>query len=330
MSAKFQRILRETLFWLTLSLLVSIPVAFDARLHRTYAILKLVLLLIGAAALLPLIALRSLSTTQQRERLSLLFKSRHVILVSLYFLVVVISALVSADPTASLFGHFYNQMGLITRFCFFVCFIALIVGIGKNQRCLEACLWAIGICGFVVSAYATAQFFGYDPFLPSFLYTSDSAAGSVVRVISTLGHADYLGNFLLYTTPLTAGLAIATRGKARILASGATTLSVIAIVASGTRGAWVGLISGTVVFIALSLQEGKDSLRHASRPQLVAAAAVALLVVIVLVVAIGLSPASRSIAARARLSFTEGFTGSGRTTLWRDSIRMLPAFALTG
>lgn len=330
MSAKFQRILRETLFWLTLSLLVSIPIAFDTKLHRTYAILKLVLLLVGAAALIPLIALRALGTAQQRIRLSRLFKSPHVIIATLYLLVVISSTMVSSDPTASLFGHFYNQMGLVTRFCFFVCFISLIVGIDKNQRRLEAALWAMSFCGFLVSAYAAAQFFGYDPFLPSFLYTSDSAAGPVVRVISTLGHADYLGNFLLYTAPLTAGLAIATRGRARVLASGATTLSVIAIVVSGTRGAWVGLISGFVLFVILSLQDGKDRVRNASRSQMVRAAAVSLLVVMVLFLAIGLSPASRSIVARARLSFTEGFTGSGRTSLWRDSIKMLPAFALTG
>jgi O-antigen ligase len=330
LSAKFQRILRETLFWVTLTLLVSIPVAFDTQLHRTYAILKLVLLLVGAAALIPLIALRSLSTSQQRIRLSLLFKSRHVVIATLYLVVVIFSALVSRDPTASLFGHFYNQMGLITRVCFFVCFIALIVGIDKNQRRLEAALWAMSFCGFLVSAYAAAQFFGYDPFLPSFLYTSDSAAGSVVRVISTLGHADYLGNFLLYTAPLTAGLAIATRGRARLLASGATILSIIAIVVSGTRGAWLGLISGIVLFVTLNRQDAKDGARHSPRSLLIRATAVAVLMVIIPFLLISLSPASRSIVARARLSFTEGFTGSGRTTLWRDSIKMLPAFALTG
>lgn len=330
MSTKYQRLLRETLFWLTLTLLVSTPVAFDTHLNRTYSILKLVVLLVGTSALIPLIALRSISTARQRIRLLLLCKSRHVMIVTLFLAVVINSTVLSSDPTASLFGHFYNQMGLITRFCFFVCFAGLIVGIDGNQRLLEVMLWAMSFCGFLVSAYATAQFFGFDPFLPSSLYTSDSASGSVMRVISTLGHADYLGNFLLYTAPLTAGLAIATRGRPRILASGATMLSLIAIVASGTRGAWVGLISGMVVFVTLSLEDNKGRARHAPRSQLVRAAAVASLVVIIPLLAISISPASRSIVARARLSFTEGFTGAGRTILWRDSMKMLPAFALTG
>lgn len=330
MSTKYQRLLRETLFWLTLTLLVSTPVAFYTHLHRTYTILKLAVLLVGASALIPLIALNLLGTAQQRIRLSLLFKSRHVVIVALCLAVVISSTLLSSDPTASLFGHFYNQMGLITRFCFFVCFVGLIVGIGANQRLLEAVLWAMSLCGLVVSAYATAQFFGYDPFLQSSLYTTDTASGSVIRVISTLGHADYLGNFLLYTAPLTAGLAIATRGRPRIVASAATALSLIAIVASGTRGAWVGLILGSVLFVILSLQDTRDRVRQAPRSQLVRAVAVASLVVIIPLLAISISPASRSIVARARLSFTEGFTGAGRTILWRDSMKMLPAFALTG
>ena len=319
---------RIAVFWLAISLLVLIPLAFNTNQHRIYVTYKLALLLVGASALIPMVAFTALGTAHRRSRSAGLFKLHLVIVTSLYTAVILTSTLLSGDPVASLFGHFYNQMGLITRFCFLVCFIGVIVGIDLNQTRFETALWAITFAGLLVSAYAVAQSFGYDPLLPSVLYTSDSPEGAVVRVIGTLGHADYLGNFLLYTTPLGAGVAIAARGQARVLALLATVLSIVAIVFSGTRGAWVGLVSATVVFGILKLRDGP--LLPERRPQAVRAASLAFLVILVLSLAITLSPASRSIVARARLSFTEGFTGAGRTDLWRDSIKMVPAFALTG
>src|SRR5262249_41350188 len=253
-----------------------------------------------------------------------------VVIVGLYSLVAVSSTILSGDRVASLFGHFYNQMGLISRLCFFVCFIAVVTGIGLNQTRFEAALWVICFAGLLVSAYAVCQFFGYDPLLPSVLYTSESPEGVVVRVIGTLGHADYLGNFLLYTTPLAACLAIVSSGGARILATVATALSIIATVCSGTRGAWLGLMCGTGFFATLSLRDRKYASLRLNRRQIAIAAILGSLFILVLALAMSLSTAPRSIVQRARLSIAEGFTGSGRTNLWRDSIKMVPAFALTG
>jgi putative inorganic carbon (HCO3(-)) transporter len=329
LSAKFDSIPRKTIFWLATSLLVLIPLAFNPRLHRIYSTPKLALLLVGASLIIPLIATSALIPADESQ-LAQMFKSRLVIITALFMLVVLTSTILSGDPIASLFGHFYNQMGLITRLCFLVCFVGLIVGIDLDQSRFEAVLWAMTSTGLLVSAYAVAQFFGYDPFLPTALYTSESPAGVVVRVIGTLGHADYLGNFLLYTTPLSAGLAIATRRLARAVAMLATALSTVAIVSSGTRGAWVGLASATVVFATLNMRAGGRNSLRPRRRQVARAATFAFFAILVLSLGIGLSPASRSIVARARLSFTERFTGAGRTNLWRDSIKMVPAFALTG
>lgn len=328
--AKSERICRAATFWLCLSLLVLIPLAFDTKLHRTYAVPKLALLLVGASALLPLIAFCTTTATITGSALASRFKSTHVVIVGLYMVTVLASTVFSADQTGSLFGHFYNQMGFIPRFGFLVCFASLIIGIDLKEKRLKATLWAMTFAGLLVSAYAVVQFFGYDPFLSSVLYTSASAGGSVVRVVSTLGHADYLGNFLLYTTPLSSGLAFAAKGWTRALAWLAAALSAIAIVSSGTRGAWFGLLSGAVVFAILNLRESTGLTARARRRQVLRAATIALAIVAILSFAISLSPAARSIVTRARLSSVEGFTGAGRTYLWRDSIKMVPAFALTG
>src|SRR5713226_2015994 len=174
-SAKFDSIPRKAVFWLTISLLVTIPLAFSTELHRIYTIPKLALLLVGASALIALIALNA----SYGKRSTPLFKSRHLMITAFFMLVVLTSTILSRDPIASLFGHFYNQMGLITRICFFVCLVGLLDGIDLNQTRLETVLWAMTVTGLLISAYAVAQFYGYDPLLPSVLYTSDSPAGAV-------------------------------------------------------------------------------------------------------------------------------------------------------
>jgi hypothetical protein len=68
-----------------------------------------------------------------------------------------------------LLGSFENLMGLATRICFAICFLGLIVGIGRNRARLMQLLWAMLFTGLAVATYAFIQFFGRDPFLPSFV-----------------------------------------------------------------------------------------------------------------------------------------------------------------
>ena len=64
----------------------------------------------------------------------------------------------------------------------------------------------MALAGGLVAAYACSQFFGLDFFVPSSVYTFNSDGAKIVRVGSSIGHADHLGNFLLYTTPLSLDL----------------------------------------------------------------------------------------------------------------------------
>jgi O-antigen ligase len=217
-------------------------------------------------------------------------------------------------------------MGLITRLCFFVCAIGLIIGIGNSQNRFRQTIWAMSLTGLAVATYAFAQFFGKDPFLPSELYTFESAAGPVVRVLGTLGHANYLGNFLLYTAPLNMAIAAATESRLRSLALIALAVSIAAIVFSGTRGAALGLIVGASVFLAFEFRPAQISFNR--RTLLSAAAAIAIIFASILMISV--NPASRSIAARAINVIREGASGAGRALLWRASIKMVPDFAIVG
>ncbi|HXG63813.1 MAG TPA: O-antigen ligase family protein, partial [Blastocatellia bacterium] len=317
---------RTAAFWLAVSLLVFVPLVFSVGIRRIFCLPKFAILLVSSSALVPLILLAA----RRRGELSRVLLARHTVIVWLYLIVVAVSTIFGVAPVASLFGSFENQMGLITQGCFFVCFLGLKVGIGASQARLERALWAMALTGLAAAVFASLQFFGYDPFLPASVYTFNSAAGPVVRVTGTLGHSNYLGNFLLYTTPMSAGLALASRGRARYLALAAAALAVAAIAFSGTRGAWVGLVVGLLTFAALQLSGGAVAGLWARRRQVWFKVGLGCIIVAVAIGIIGAHPASRNILLRARSFVAEGMTGSGRTLLWRDAVRMAPDFALVG
>jgi O-antigen ligase len=318
----------DAVFLLSLTLLVLVPLAFSSAVYTKYSLPKLAVLLVGASALLLFMA--------QRPPLSLLklvgsksdSRFRLVSVVCLYFLAVAVSTPFGVAPVVSLFGSHFNHMGLITRACFFIFFIALSAGIGASESRLRVTLWIIAATGSSVAAYAVAQSFGVEPFVRRSLYTFPTPEGSLVRVCASLGHADYLGNFLCYTTLLTGGLALGARGWLRVFAIAATGFSIIAIVFTGTRGAWVGIIAGITAFAFFGLKDGvaRQILKRRSRGAVATVIASAVLLLSLFII----SPASRSVTHRLRELMSEGASSSGRNLLWRDSLKMVPSFALVG
>lgn len=327
-NAKNQGPIGDAPFWLTVSLLVVVPLAFSSAVYRIYTVPKFAVLLTGAAALVPLLIWTAMRTPELRDDVRRSLASRHVLLVSLYTAVILISTLFGVAPIASIFGSSYAQMGLLTRLSFFVVFISLIAIVGSEKR-FRGVLWAITLTGLAVATYAFVQFFGKDPFIPARLYTFESEAGALLRVNSTIGHSNYLGNFLLYVAPLGVALALVSRGSARRAALAASVLSVLAIAFSGTRGAWAGLVvAGLALLLLLGpARTGKIGARE--RRKTMWRMGVIALGVLVLVAIVSVSPASRSIVLRARSMIHEN-TGAGRTLLWRDSMKMVKDYALVG
>ena len=328
LKTKSQDSVGEATYWLTISLLVGVPLAFSPAVYRMYSAPKFLLLLTGAAALLPLLTWTAMRTPDRWGEITRLLASRHVLLVSLYLIVIVVSTLFGVSPVASLFGSSYDQMGLLTRLCFFIVFISLVAIVGASEKRFHAVLWAITLTGLAVATYAFMQFFGKDPFIQSKLYTVGSESGELLRVNSTIGHSNYLGNFLLYVAPLGAGLGFASHGRARRIGLGAAVLSAVAIVFTGTRGAWLGLVVAALVFVALARSKS-DKHREGQHRVTVRWAGGAAIVILLLAAVVSLSPASRTIVLRAR-SLVHDATGAGRTLLWRDSMRMVKDYALVG
>jgi O-antigen ligase len=328
--------MQSTIFWLAAVLLATVPLTIVTTTYRSYSLPRFALLLLGASILVPLL----LAIIVGARRYWALLKSWQIGLISLYLLAVAVSSLFGAAPYVSVLGSFEIQMGLLTHICFFVCFIALIVGIGDKPARFRGAVWAMVLPGLVIALYALAQSAAFDPFVPPRLYTYGSGGNSVIRAVGTLGHPDFLGNFLLYTTPLSAALAFASTGRARRIAFAATVFSVAAIALSGTRGAWVGLGAGAVVFAVLQIKSGRFAVPRAvatgrsvpttRSPTLIRGLLVASAMVVILVIALSFSPASHGIVTRAKSFVSERLTGAGRTLLWRDSLGMVSASPLLG
>jgi O-antigen ligase len=315
------------LFTVCVLVVVLVPLVFSTAVFRIYVLPKLLVLLLGATAVVVLTALAGVG--HSKSKFVQLLRSKQVLLVTLYMVVVAMATLFGVSPLASLMGSSPIAMGLMTRLCFLALFVGLIVGVGRDEARLPVLLWAMALTGLVASAYASLQFFGRDPFLSPSAYTFDSAEGGVLRVPGTLGHSNYLGNFLLYTTPLSVGLALASRGRARRIAVAGAALSIAAIAFSGTRGAWLGAIVGALTFSLLEIRSVSRS-APTTKTRLTIRAVAAAAILLFAVATIAWSPASRSIIRRARSFVAEGFTGAGRTLLWRDSAMMAPRYAVIG
>lgn len=317
-------------FRLSFSILVFVPLAFSTSVYRVFTLPKYLILLTGSSALVPLLAYRALLAIRGRRISRLAPRSKLTLLVLTYVAIIAFSTILGVEPVASLFGTFENRLGLVTRLCFLICFVGLTIGVGKSRVRVIQVLWGVVFTGFAAATYAFVQFFGRDPFLPPSIYLFESGGRTLVRAVGTLGHPNYLGNFLLYTTPLTASVAIAYQGIARRFCVAATAISVAAIAFSGTRGAWLGLIAGGAILIGVELLTRRGKVFAGPRSQFIRRAVIGISILSVSVWLVASTGVSRNIVARARLLVSETDKGAGRTLLWRDSLKMVSASPLVG
>ncbi len=329
MIEKTETLTDRLLFWVGVSLLMLVPMAFSTTVYRIFTLPKFIVLIIGSALLSCLLAWHAAGQRQAQRGFTAVFDTRHLILAVLFVVANLISAIFGVVPMASLLGSFENQMGLVTRLGFFICFIALCVSIGYSFSRLCIALWGVSFVGLLVSAYALVQFLGKDPFLPAGLYAFDSPQGTILRVISSIGHSNYLGNFLLYTTPVSFALALSGRGRERRILAASSFLSSSVIVISGTRGAWLGLLIGMAFFFGLEFAPKLQALFKNKRKALIYLA-VSLMLAVSLFWIASSSRYGNTVWVRLLATKEEKFSGSGRTILWRDSLKMLPKYLVVG
>jgi O-antigen ligase len=210
-----------------------------------------------------------------------------------------LSLAISTHGQLGLWGTSWRRYGAITQMAVLIFALA----ISTQAHRITTILRIVTAAGALTAVYGIAQYFGFDPILPSAAYRIGEGLWSIVRPPSTLGYVSYFATWLLFVIFLS--LAIPGRVSRAI-----TVVAAIAMLLTGTRAAVLGAVVGCVVW--WFMRSGKIQWRRPLVATGLAAVAVA---------AFLLSPAGLQLRSRTRW-FVEDPWGGARPLLWRDSLRM--------
>lgn len=216
------------------------------------------------------------------------------------------------DPRRALLGGYPDYRGFVTILGFSALGVAWIA-VWLREDGPRLIGRATAGLSLVPLAYAFLQRLGVFP----------ADWRGTLRVGSLLGNPSNFGVYLLIVTPIVLWVLVAEKNVAwRIIAGVSAACSVLALIFTLSRGAWVGAIAAVGVAAALVFASSRWSV---SRMRLTYASATALLLV---VFAAAVTPgflhrASRLLDASSR-------TGSMRLNTWASSVNMALARPLLG
>lgn len=239
-----------------------------------------------------------------RMRVMLVSRTRIAATLAVLAVLAVLSLLTATDTRRAIIGAYPSYTGLLTIFGW-MAIAACVAGVAPDDaRRFSGRGAVIALCG--VGLYALLQRLGLDP-LPAI------AAFDSGRAASTLGNAVNLGAYVALALPLAADRILAEEARPWRLASGvALVLGAAAAGFSGSRGAWLGIASALLVWVAFTFLADRGRVR---RLRLVAIAIVA-----VVALSIVATPVS---SARVVGGGTASATAQGRLRVWSSTLRMI-------
>ncbi|MHB0980373.1 MAG: tetratricopeptide repeat protein [Thermoleophilia bacterium] len=283
--------------WLLLA--VAAPLAFSTHAAATFFTVKLGPLYVGAALVVLGAAWPSATGPAGGPGVwrRVLRVDGAEILAGVFLLVGLVSVVTASSRVTALLGT-YNQG---TGWLFWVTGLAVWTAMRRTH--FDPRLVRVLVAGFlvgatVVAALAVLQAVRWEPLHFRLGFRPDG------RVGSTLGNPLYMGAFLTVAVISSLQVAVGARtwvGRAAALAAGCTLVAGLAF--SWSRGAWLALGVGVVVWFAASLLGDRTSWRRA-------AAGVAGILAVALVMALGVAPA----VAPARGAGTVGATAAGSSS----------------
>jgi len=155
-----------------------------------------------------------------------------------------ISTLLSTNFYLSFFGSYMRQLGFFSYFVFFVIFF-LLSDIINTEKEIKYFYWGIAITSLIVGIVGVQQFFRLSPWFERVRTES--------RIISTLGHADFLGHFLVMVIPIILGLLFYVKNiYLKIALFLEFIILFLTLLASYTRGSWIAFIFSFPLFFIFS------------------------------------------------------------------------------
>ena len=243
------------------------------------------------------------------------------------------STILSPNPRQSLHGAPYSTGGLVVALSTAtVYFTSHAVSRGQTAALVRYAR-AAGFASAVASSYALLQLAGLDPLV----WGRTASFGGVLRVFGTLGHPNMLGAYLAMTAPLTVWLASRTkRATERILWALVATVSVVVIVATLSRGAWLALATAALSALILgawtrrrAAEKGASHRRGAARFPMAAVAS--LLVVAAAAFFLLRASVGPHVAERVRqIASLSAPTSRSRLYYWQAGLHMAHDHPWTG
>lgn len=206
---------------------------FLAPLMPTMAMAGLAILCIGS------LLVRALTTKKFVWR----FDSVGMLII-IMVLMYLLSAFTSFAPSSSI--------KIFAMYFVFMMFYFVIINVIKNEKQFFDLLTVFVISGFFVCAYGIAQYvFGWDTaqaWLDEGMFSDLK-----MRIYSTLGNPNVLGEYILLVLPVTAALFFAKKkGLPRLVYAAIFCVSFTALILTMSRGCWVGFMASAAVFITFA------------------------------------------------------------------------------
>ncbi len=290
------------------SIIILTPLAIVPARFETYDTTpKLVILFFGLAFLLWF-------QSGWRSGVQALWRTKvgrkFYLLLAFGVLSLIVSTAFSGDVGLAFAGTVWRRLGALNQLLAFGIAAALGGYVYLRRAKEKLLLLSMETAGAVTSVYALLQYAGWDPFIPSKMYTDKLGA---IRPPATLTQATYFATFLLATILVSAGLRIReTSTRWKRWHEGVLIISISALILTGTRSALAGLVAGICLLVFFEREV-------IARRKALLGSGLVLLALFAVGVPFFVSPASKGF--RARLAqWTVDSAGGPRLLVWRDSL----------
>ncbi len=280
---------------------------FWARVQNAFTVPKVVAVLLGAAALVPLLCVESMRYPVTR------FSKLLIVLFTVLMAAVTVATANSISPPVSFWGGDWRRMGWITQLAMALIAVSVPFAIRSDLKNLRYLLRVVAAVGLISGAYGMLQWLGWDPLLPSFLRQQilEQFAGNY-RASGTIGQPTYFANYLLY--PFFSSLALLcyeTSRRMRALAIANIALISVVLAIGTARGGLVGCAVGLAGFAGWLLTV---QVRSSPRP-----ARIMGWIAVLIIIAIAVTGYWSSSFAH----FGTDTASVGRIILWQDVIHLI-------
>lgn len=226
-----------------------------------------------------------------------------------------VATVLAVDPVNAWLGHPRRHLGLLV---WVVAAAGYRAGTTIDDRGRRIVGWGVVVATVVVGVGAALERAGVDP--AGIEFPGDRLGGF-------FGQPAYLGAAGVLLAPAAVGVAVRSGGWRRWTAGAAGAAAVGAVVASGTRGAWLGL--GVAAVVAAPAARAAMTARWADRERRVRPATVVALLGIVMIGVVALAGGATSHRVADAADLTDG-GARGRVDEWRIGVEALAAHPFVG